>query len=149
MARYAYSREDQGDLNTSTVKSARNKEHVDIDLNFAPKATSGDIFKKTQLSAVKQSIKNLLMTNRLEKPFVANFGANITGMLFELADGESDYFLKKDIISTIQIFEPRVQVLNLDVKVDPDYNRLGVKLEFKIRNTNEVAEFSTTLRRLR
>ena len=149
MARYAYSKEDQGDLNTSTVKSARNKEHVDIDLNFTPKATSGDIFKKTQLSAVKQSIKNLLMTNRLEKPFVANFGANITGMLFELADGESDYFLKKDIISTIQIFEPRVQVLNLDVKVDPDYNRLGVKLEFKIRNTNEVAEFSTTLRRLR
>ena len=149
MARYAYSREDQGDLNTSTVKSARNKEHVDIDLNFTPKATSGDIFKKTQLSAVKQSIKNLLMTNRLEKPFVANFGANITGMLFELADGESDYFLKKDIISSIQIFEPRVQVLNLDVKVDPDYNRLGVKLEFKIRNTNEVAEFSTTLRRLR
>ena len=149
MARYAYSREDQGDLNTSTVKSARNKEHVDIDLNFTPKATSGDIFKKTQLSAVKQSIKNLIMTNRLEKPFVANFGANITGMLFELADGESDYFLKKDIISTIQIFEPRVQVLNLDVKVDPDYNRLGVKLEFKIRNTNEVAEFSTTLRRLR
>ena len=149
MARYAYSREDQGDLNTSTVKSARNKEHVDIDLNFTPKATSGDIFKKTQLSAVKQSIKNLLMTNRLEKPFVANFGANITGMLFELADGESDYFLKKDIISTIQIFEPRVQVLILDVKVAPDYNRLGVKLEFKIRNTNEVAEFSTTLRRLR
>jgi len=149
MARYAYSREDQGDLNTSTVKSARNKEHIDIDLNFTPKATSGDIFKKTQLSAVKQSIKNLLMTNRLEKPFVANFGANITGMLFELADGESDYFLKKDIVSTIQIFEPRVQVLNLDVKVDPDYNRLGVKLEFKIRNTNEVAEFSTTLRRLR
>ena len=149
MARYAYSREDQGDLNTSTVQSARNKEHIDIDLNFTPKATSGDIFKKTQLSAVKQSIKNLLMTNRLEKPFVANFGANITGMLFELADGESDYFLKKDIVSTIQIFEPRVQVLNLDVKVDPDYNRLGVKLEFKIRNTNEVAEFSTTLRRLR
>ena len=149
MARYAYSREDQGDLNTSTVKSARNKEHVDIDLNFTPKATSGDIFKKTQLSAVKQSIKNLLMTNRLEKPFVANFGANITGMLFELADGESDYFLKTDRISTIQRFEPRVQVLNLDVKVDPDYNRLGVKLEFKIRNTNEVAEFSTTLRRLR
>ena len=149
MARYAYSREDQGDLNTSTVKSARNKEHIDIDLNFTPKATSGDIFKKTQLSAVKQSIKNLLMTNRLEKPFVANFGANITGMLFELADGESDYFLKKDIVSTIQIFEPRVQVLNLDVKVDPDYNRLCVKLEFKIRNTNEVAEFSTTLRRLR
>ena len=149
MVRYAYSREDQGDLNTSTVKSARNGEHIDIDLNFSAKSTSGDIFKKTEQAAVKQAIKNLLMTNRLEKPFEAKFGADITGMLFELADGESDHFLKKDIVSTIQIFEPRIQVLSLDVKVDPDYNRLGVKLEFKIRNTNEVAEFSTTLRRLR
>ena len=149
MARYAYSREDQGDLNTSTVQSARNREHIDLDLDFVAKSTSGDIFKKTEIAAAKQAIKNLLMTNRMEKPFVANFGADITGALFELADGESDYFLKKDIISTIQIFEPRVQVLNLEVKVDPDYNRLGVKLEFKLRNTKEVAEFSTTLRRLR
>ena len=34
------------------------------------------------------------MTNRMEKPFVENFGADIVGMLFELADGESDYFSK-------------------------------------------------------
>ena len=145
----AYAKEDQGDLNTSTVKSARNQKFIDIDLNFTAKTTTGDIFKKREIAAAKQAIKNLLMTNRMEKPFVANFGADITGALFELADGESDYFLKKDIISTIQIFEPRVQVLNLEVKVDPDYNRLGVKLEFKLRNTKEVAEFSTTLRRLR
>ena len=89
------------------------------------------------------------MTNKLEKPFQADFGADIVGMLFELADGEDDFFLKKDIISTIQRFEPRVVVLNLFVKTDPDYNRLGVKLEFKIINTQEVVEFTTELRRLR
>ena len=70
-------------------------------------------------------------------------------MLFELADGESDYFLKRDIIAIIQRFEPRVQVLNIEVQTDPDYNRLGVKLEFKIINTQEVVEFTTNLRRLR
>ena len=59
MARYAYSREDQGDLNTSTVKSARNRQFIDIDLNFTAKSTTGDIFKKTEQAAVKQSIKNL------------------------------------------------------------------------------------------
>lgn len=149
MARYAYSREDQGDLNTSTVQSARNRQFIDIDLNFTTKSTTGDIFKKTEQAAIKQSIKNLLMTNKLEKPFQADFGADIVGMLFELADGEDDFFLKKDIISTIQRFEPRVVVLNLFVKTDPDYNRLGVKLEFKIINTQEVVEFTTELRRLR
>tara|TARA_Y200000002_G_scaffold382558_1_gene400043 strand:+ start:1315 stop:1764 length:450 start_codon:yes stop_codon:yes gene_type:complete len=149
MTRYAYSREDQGDLNTSTVSSARNQSFIDIDLNFAVKSTSGDIFKKTDQGAVKQAIKNLLSTNKLEKPFNAKFGADITGMLFELADGESDYFLKRDIIAIIQRFEPRVQVLNIEVQTDPDYNRLGVKLEFKIINTQEVVEFTTNLRRLR
>ena len=149
MTRYAYSREDQGYLNTYTVKTARHRQFIDIDLNFTAKSTSGDIFKKTEQAAVKQSIKNLLMTNKLEKPFQADFGADIVGMLFELADGEDDFFLKKDIISTIQRFEPRVVVLNLFVKTDPDYNRLGVKLEFKIINTQEVVEFTTELRRLR
>ena len=94
MARYAYSREDQGDLNTSGLTSARNQKFIDIDLNFTAKSTSGDIFKKTDQCTVKQSIKNLLMTNKLEKPFEENFGADIVGMLFELADGENDYFLK-------------------------------------------------------
>ena len=149
MARYAYSREDQGDLNTSTVKSARNRQFIDIDLNFTAKSTSGDIFKKTEIAAVKQSVKNLLMTNRMEKPFVADYGADIVGMLFELADGESDYFLKKDIVATMQKYEPRARVINLEVRADPDYNRLGVKIEFKLKKTGEVAEFSTTLRRLR
>ena len=45
---------------------------IDIDLNFTAKSTSGDIFKKTDQAAVKQSIKNLLMTNKLEKPFEEN-----------------------------------------------------------------------------
>lgn len=149
MARYAYSREDQGDLNTSTVQSARNQKFIDIDLNFTAKATSGDIFKKTDQAAVKQSIKNLLMTNKLEKPFHEKFGADITGMLFELADGEDDYFLKREIIRIIHLFEPRVEILGLTVQIDPDYHSLGVKLEFKIINTQEVVGFTTNLRRLR
>jgi len=149
MTRYAYSKEDQGDLNNSGLTSARNRKHIDIDLNFTAKSTSGDIFKKTDQAAVKQSIKNLLMTNKLEKPFHEKFGADITGMLFELADGEDDYFLKREIIRIIHLFEPRVEILGLTVQIDPDYHSLGVKLEFKIINTQEVVGFTTNLRRLR
>ena len=37
------------------------------------------------------------MTNKLET-FHEKFGADITGMLFELADGEDDYFLKEKLL---------------------------------------------------
>ena len=44
----------------------------------------------------------------------------------------------------------QARVINLGLNVqNPDYNRLGVKIEFKLKTTGEVAEFSTTLRRLR
>ena len=72
--RRAYSREDQGDLNTTSIATSRNVDFKDIDLSFKVKTTSGDIFKKQSTAAVKQAIKTLLLTNRLEKPFLATFG---------------------------------------------------------------------------
>ena len=41
--------------------------------------------KKENAAAVKQSIKTLLLTNRLEKPFNNDFGGDIQGRLFGLA----------------------------------------------------------------
>ena len=68
--RRAYSREDH-DLNTTSIATSRNVDFKDIDLSFQVTATSGDIFKKQSTAAVKQAIKTLLLTNRLEKPFLA------------------------------------------------------------------------------
>ena len=138
MTRYAYSREDQGDLNNSGLTSARNK-YIDIDLSFTAKSTTGDIFKNRN-AAVKQSVKILIIVNRMEKPFVADYGADIVGMLFELADGESDYFLK-DIVKLCKSMNQS----NKFGRATPDYNRLGVN-KFKLKKTGEVAEFSTTLK---
>ena len=58
--RRAYSREDQGDLNTTSIATSRNVDFKDIDLSFQVTATSGDIFKKQSTAAVKQAIKTLL-----------------------------------------------------------------------------------------
>ena len=77
--------QEDGNLSTRPITTSRTTSYTDIDLTFTNKA-SGDIFKKTDAAAVKQSIKNLLMTNNGEKPFNYFFGGNLNDYLFELAD---------------------------------------------------------------
>ena len=67
MATKILSRED-GNLSGSTLVGSRSQEYGDIDLTFNNKP-SGDIFKKSAAAAVKQAVKNLLLTNFNEKPF--------------------------------------------------------------------------------
>ena len=70
----------------SSILTSRQKKYSDLHLSF-DKKPSGDIYKQQEAAAVKQSVKNIVSTNRNEKPFNVNFGADITGMLFELSSG--------------------------------------------------------------
>ena len=86
----AFSIED-GNANIKSLIGARKASYTDIDLAFANKP-AGDIFKKTNAAAVKQAVKNLLMTNQMEKPFDTTFGGNLSDFIFE-NDTEIDLVL--------------------------------------------------------
>ena len=79
MAR-AFSIED-GNTNVKTIRSARSVSFLDLDLSFSPRP-SGDLYKKNDAAAVKQAVKNLLLTNITEKPFNSQFGGNLNDFLF-------------------------------------------------------------------
>ena len=57
---------EDGNLGVSTLIGTRTKLYKDIDLTFANK-TSGEIFKKEDAAAVKQAVKNLILTNYFER----------------------------------------------------------------------------------
>jgi phage baseplate assembly protein W len=143
---------EDGNLDKSTtLKGTKNREYVDIDLSFEPRPTTGDIYKKRNANAVKQAVKNLLMTNEGEKPFSPYFGGNLNSFLFELADVGAENDIIFNIKENIRVFEPRVNynTLVVDVNVNPDYNEIAVTIIFQIINTNETVEFTTRLNRLR
>lgn len=142
-----FSRED-GKLNEFTLVTARNKLYKDIDLSFTAKP-SGEIYKKQDAGAVKQAVKNLMLTNHLEKPFLPNYGGNLRALLFELADENIQEELVDDIIFAIEKYEPRARILNVKVNAQPDYNSISVTVEFQVISTEEFVTFSTTLSRLR
>ena len=133
---------------SSSIISSRTRSFSDIDLSFAKKP-SGDIYKKVDAAAVKQSVINIVTTNRFEKPFNPSFGADVTGLLFELADGRRNYVVKKQIEDVVFRYEPRADILDISCTTLPDVNTLGVKITFKVVNTEEVVTISTTVSRLR
>ena len=137
------------DLQNSALTTSRSRVYSDIDLSFAVNTSTGDIFKKKDAAAVKQSVKNILQTNRFEKPFKPDFGADIRGLLFELADDDSEADLKEQITGAINRFEPRANIQKLEVKFTVDQNTVRVKLEFKILSIDETVSLETTVSRLR
>ena len=146
--RRAFAQEDTN-LQSASITTTRERQYTDIDLAFKAKPSSGEIYKKTDAAAVKQSIKTLVMTNLLEKPFRPSFGGNVRAQLFELADRGRSSIIRRNIIDNIEVFEPRARVLNVIVKLKPDSHSLDVTIKFKVVNTEEEVEFSTTLARLR
>ena len=133
---------------SSSILTSRDKVYSDIDLLFERKP-SGDIYRKTDADAVKQSVKNIVSTNRYEKPFEIFYGANITGMLFELADAGMGTHIEDQIKSSLEVYEPRAKILNIDVNSNPDRNSLQVTLLFRIKSTEQEVELETTVSRLR
>ena len=139
---------EDGNLGVSTLIGTRTKLYKDIDLTFANKP-SGEIFKKVDAAAVKQAVKNLILTNYFEKPFQPKFGGNLRDMLFDLADDDAEEDIEERIKNAIGVFEPRAQALNVTAVATPDRNSIRVTLEFRVINTQEIVTVSTVLARLR
>ena len=145
MAR-AFSIED-GSLDKSIV-SSRNVAYKDIDLTFSPKP-AGDIYKKVDAAAVKQSVKNLLLTSRGEKPFNNFFGSNLNSALFGLDTEFDPEFVQNLIFDAITNHEPRARVLSVTVLLKPENNILDTTVEFQVVNTKEIVTLDVSLARVR
>lgn len=135
-------------LSVSTILGTRNVQYKDIDLSFKNK-TSGEIFKKQDAAAVKQAVKNLLLTNYGEKPFNPDFGGDLRSLLFELADNDLEEEIEERVIAAVNRYEPRVGALRVEAIVNPDRNTVYVTATFKIINTQEEVILSIPLARLR
>lgn len=143
----AFSIED-GNLSNIPLTSSLTRSHSDIDLTFTAKP-SGDIYKKTDAAAVKQSVKNILMTNRTEKPFDPFFGASLNNFLFNLSTEFDEFGIEEAVTMAINNYEPRARVIDVKANVQPDYNSVSVNVRFQVVTTGEIETTVVSLTRLR
>ena len=131
------------------ASSIINRQYSDLDLNFNIHPVKKDINIWTNEQAVIHSVRNLLVTNHYERPFQPDLGSNIRRMLFEPLDNITASNLDREIRQTIKNFEPRVNVLQLDITPNEEQNAFGVYLQFDIINRTEPITIRFLLQRIR
>jgi phage baseplate assembly protein W len=108
-----------------------------------------DLALKTDVKAVVQSLKNLLLTDKGERLFQPNIGSNIRQLLFENFTPQTTTLLKQFIAETIDNHEPRANLLDVSVSPDPDNNSLMVSLIVEVINNQDPVTLNLVLERIR
>jgi phage baseplate assembly protein W len=121
----------------------------DIDMAFRINPVSKDIYKKYDENAIKQSIKNLILTKNFERPFRSDIGSQTSSLLFEPITPVLRATIKKTITNTIISYEPRVNLLSVEVLLSPDNNGVYVTIVFSIVNTSTPISVDLFLERTR
>ena len=137
-------------VETTPVRTvARRKGWADLDLSLRKHGVQKDIIPLRDDRAVKNAVKNLILTNFYERPFQHSKGANLQGLLFEPADSITAHELKESIRDVLKYYESRVAVKGIQVLDEIDKNAWRVVIKFLIKNINIVTNVEVLLRRTR
>jgi len=124
-------------------------QYSDLDLRFLSSPNTSDIVKRIGKNSVRQSVRNLILTDYYERLFLPFIGSGIKSLLFEPLDFITERRIEDEIRTTLENFEPRISLVNIDVNVN--YNETGydIKIVYIIINTDEQETFTTFLERTR
>tara|TARA_B100000927_G_C16307052_1_gene405876 strand:- start:144 stop:572 length:429 start_codon:yes stop_codon:yes gene_type:complete len=138
------------DASVNTNNSVRsNRTYSDLNLNFNKNPATKDVAKLKDVEAVKRAVRNLILTNRFERPFHPEIGSDIRSLLFENMTPVVEVLLKDRIKETIDVYEPRADVTDIIVSGDSDRNEYRVQIEFRVLNVPDPIVVTEFLQRLR
>ena len=109
----------------------------------------GDLAKTVDEFAVAQSIKNLILTDKMERPFPPTLGCDIRKSLFENFTPQTITVAKQRIAETIGQYEPRAEIINIDASPDEDNNALNMTIVFSLINSDVEQTLGLVLERIR
>ena len=92
----------------------------DISMTFQNNPLNSDLIALKNETAIARSIRNIVFTLPGEKFFNPNFGSRVSRSLFENVDEISASIINDEIRNSINNFEPRV--ILIDVQTIPDFD---------------------------
>lgn len=101
--------------------------------------TRGEIALVSGAEDVEQSIRIILGTRPGERVMRPTFGCKAHDLLFEVRDATTASLLKKYVLDALNFWEPRIQVLQVEVLLDDDLDgSLQVEINYEIKATHDV-----------
>jgi phage baseplate assembly protein W len=104
----------------------------DISLSFSKHPITNDIIPLNNEDAIKRSVINLVRTRIGERFFNPLIGSEVEDTLFELQIDETSIFLKAQVTTLLNNFEPRIVLRSVDIEYPEDSNDLLIKIVYDI-----------------
>ena len=119
-----------------------------IGLAFPLQLEDGRLKACTYEEHVKQSLRALLLTARGQRKMRPDFGTMLGAYLYENIGATTAALVKSEIISTIERFEPRVELGEVQVKGGGrDIGTIRVEINYTILSTGATDQLALTLGR--
>ena len=123
--------------------------YKDIDLGLRAHPVTGALLTKKNAESVKQGLRNLILTNYYERPYLPDYGGNIRQHLFELFDVGTVQDVERDIEYAFNSYIKRAELIEANVTADVDGNALTITIVFRPINSVKPEEVTVTVDRIR
>ena len=108
------------------------KRFKDLSMSFKYNPLSGDLIALKNENAIARAVRNIVLTSPGEKLFDPDFGSSVSEILFENDDDITAVSIQDEIRNCLNNYEPRVDLVNVDVNPNFDENQFDVKITYKI-----------------
>ena len=104
----------------------------DLSASFQTNPLNNDLIALKNESAIARSVRNLVLTGRGERPFHPILGTGVSRLLFENMDKLTASAIRSELRTTIENYEPRVEINEILVEPDFEGNAFHVTLRYFI-----------------
>jgi len=133
-----------------TIENAKVRTYSDFLTNFDKNPQTGYLAQVVNEESVKQSIRNLVLTERTERFYRASTGCKIYSLLFDQIDPVTAMTIENTIRETIKNSEPRAILHSVLATPHSEFNFYAVTIIFSIATIpDQTFDISLMLRRVR
>ena len=108
------------------------KSFKDLSMSFKFNPLSGDLIALKNENAIARAVRNIVLTTPGEKFFDPDFGSNVGEILFENVDDITAVSIEDEIKSSLKNYEPRVELIDVNVEPNFDENQFDVTISYRI-----------------
>ena len=110
----------------------RSKGFKDISATFKINPINSDLIGLVNYNAIARSVRNLILTVPGERPFNPVLGSGVNALLFNQLDNITSSSIKTEIVTTLENFEPRIELNNVIVAPNAEQHRFDVTIQYYI-----------------
>jgi phage baseplate assembly protein W len=136
-------------LNVFTPQTKKINLYSDFKKDLEINLLTDDLSVTRDEDAVKEAMRNLILTDRGERLMQPNLGTGLRELLFENLTPATLELVKDRVLTTLELYEPRADIIDVTVAGSLDENEVYVTVMFYINNREQPITLDVILERTR